>query len=39
LPDAPLRLRFIDEVTTRAAAQDPPFTLDYWRLNLEGRRP
>jgi trans-aconitate 2-methyltransferase len=39
LPEGPLRPRFIDEVTKRAAAQDPPFTLDYWRLNLEGRRP
>jgi trans-aconitate methyltransferase len=39
LPAGPLRARFIDEVTARAAAQDPPYTLDYWRLNLEGRRP
>jgi trans-aconitate methyltransferase len=39
LPDAALRARFIDEVTARAARQSPPFTLDYWRLNLEGRRP
>jgi trans-aconitate 2-methyltransferase len=39
LPDESLRGRFIDEVTRAAAAQDPPFTLDYWRLNLEGRRP
>jgi trans-aconitate 2-methyltransferase len=39
LPDAALRLSFIDQVTALAAAQDPPFTLDYWRLNLEGRRP
>jgi trans-aconitate 2-methyltransferase len=39
LPDGSLRLRFIDEVTARAARTDPPFTLDYWRLNLEGRRP
>jgi trans-aconitate methyltransferase len=39
LPDAPLRARFIDQVTTLAATEDPPFTLDYWRLNLEGRRP
>ncbi len=38
LPDR-LHARFIDEITQRAAAQDPPFTLDYWRLNLEGRRP
>jgi trans-aconitate methyltransferase len=39
LPAGPLRLQFIDAVTARAARQDPPFTLDYWRLNLEGRRP
>jgi trans-aconitate methyltransferase len=39
LPDAALRTRFIDEVTARAARQSPPFTLDYWRLNLEGQRP
>lgn len=39
LPDPALRARFIDAITTRAAADNPPFTLDYWRLNLEGRRP
>ena len=39
LPTAELRERFIDEVTERAAQQDPPFTLDYWRLNLAGHRP
>jgi trans-aconitate methyltransferase len=39
LPDQALRARFIDEVTSRAARQTPPFTLDYWRLNLEGQRP
>ena len=39
LPEGDLRARFIDQVTERAASQDPPFTLDYWRLNLEGRRP
>ena len=39
LPEGALRARFIDEVTARAARQDPPFTLDYWRLNLEGRKP
>lgn len=39
LPDAELRRRFLDEVTERARQQDPPFTLDYWRLNLEARRP
>jgi trans-aconitate methyltransferase len=39
LPDDGLRARFIDEVTALAAQDDPPYTLDYWRLNLEGRRP
>jgi trans-aconitate methyltransferase len=39
LPPGELRARFIDEVTRRAAAQDPAYTLDYWRLNLAGRRP
>ena len=39
LPAGSLRARFIDEITTLAARDDPPFTLDYWRLNLEGRRP
>ena len=39
LPPGTLRAEFIDEITSRAARQDPPFTLDYWRLNLEARRP
>ena len=39
LPAGRLRGQFIDEITRRAAAADPPFTLDYWRLNLQGRRP
>lgn len=39
LPQGPLRARFIDEITALAAQEDPPFTLDYWRLNLDARRP
>lgn len=39
LPTPALRARFIDEVTARAARQDPPFTMDYWRLNLRATRP
>ena len=39
LPDPALRAQFIDEVTAQAGRQNPPYTLDYWRLNLEGRRP
>ena len=39
LPEGHLRGLFIDLVTAQAAQQDPPFTLDYWRLNMEARRP
>jgi trans-aconitate methyltransferase len=38
VPDSALRQQFIDEVTALAAAEDPPFTLDYWRLNMSARR-
>ena len=34
LPAESLRARFIDELVTRAQDDDPPFVLDYWRLNL-----
>ncbi len=37
LPDA-LHAPFIDAVAARAAATAPPFTLDYWRLNMTARR-
>jgi trans-aconitate 2-methyltransferase len=30
---------FLRELTAAAAADSPPLTLDYWRLNLSGRRP
>jgi len=30
---------FLRELTIAAAADAPPLTLDYWRLNLAGRRP
>jgi hypothetical protein len=33
------RKAFLRELTVAAAADTPPFTLDYWRLNLSGRRP
>jgi trans-aconitate 2-methyltransferase len=39
LPDPALRARFMRRVTDDAAAASPPFELDYWRLNLDGRRP
>ena len=39
LPDEELRDRFMDALTEQAALDDPPYELDYWRLNIEGRRP
>jgi len=39
LPDPTLQDAFIDEVTRLAATDDPPFELDYWRLNISARRP
>jgi trans-aconitate 2-methyltransferase len=39
LPDEQLRATFLDTLSAQAAHDDPPFTLDYWRLNLRGTRP
>lgn len=30
---------YLRELTVAAAGDTPPLTLDYWRLNLSGRRP
>jgi trans-aconitate 2-methyltransferase len=30
---------FVAELARAAASDDPPFTLDYWRLNIDARRP
>ena len=38
LPSAE-RQAFLRELTVAAAGDTPPLTLDYWRLNLSGRRP
>ncbi|MEZ5287101.1 MAG: methyltransferase domain-containing protein [Vicinamibacterales bacterium] len=38
VPDA-LKPAFVDEVTRRAAEGPTPFTLDYWRLNMQATRP
>jgi trans-aconitate 2-methyltransferase len=37
IPTEELRAEFIAELTEQAAGDDPPFLLDYWRLNLRGR--
>jgi trans-aconitate 2-methyltransferase len=39
LPDSDLRERFLWTLTTTAASDDPPFALDYWRLNVFARKP
>lgn len=38
LPDERLRREFIQTLTEQAAS-DPPFLLEYWRLNMQCRRP
>lgn len=37
IPDETNRVEFIARLTDQAARDDPPFLLDYWRLNLRGR--
>jgi trans-aconitate 2-methyltransferase len=39
LPTAELRESFLSEVTSQAAKADPCLLLDYWRLNLQARKP
>jgi trans-aconitate 2-methyltransferase len=34
-----LQAAFLADVTDQAASDDPAWELDYWRLNLQGRRP
>jgi trans-aconitate 2-methyltransferase len=38
IPDDAMRQQFLAELTRQAAADDPPFLLDYRRLNLEGKK-
>jgi trans-aconitate 2-methyltransferase len=39
LPDPAQKLAFIDRVTELASKEPVPFTLDYWRLNMQARKP
>jgi len=39
IPDASLCSEFLAELARQAAQDDPPFSLDYWRLNLTGKVP
>lgn len=38
LPES-ARDEFLDLLTDQAASDDPPFTLDYWRLNILAQKP
>lgn len=38
LPEPNLRQQFLEVLARQAAADDPPFELDYWRLNLSARK-
>jgi trans-aconitate methyltransferase len=33
------RPRFVRDLAEMAAGDDPPYTLDYWRLNISARKP
>ena len=37
LPDA-RRADFLGQIASLSAGDDPPFTLDYWRLNIDARK-
>ncbi|HVO60479.1 MAG TPA: methyltransferase domain-containing protein [Terriglobales bacterium] len=39
LPDEASRRQFMHDLSKAAAHDDPPFELDYWRLNLAARKP
>ena len=39
LPSEEMKRQFIDRVTELSSREDPPFTLDYWRLNMAARKP
>lgn len=39
IPDPQSRAWFLDTLTDHASTDDPPYFLDYWRLNLSGSRP
>jgi trans-aconitate 2-methyltransferase len=39
IPDAELRTGFVGALARQAATDDPPFSLDYWRLNLNAKIP
>jgi trans-aconitate 2-methyltransferase len=39
LPDEQLRASFVETMVEQGDDDDPPYSLDYWRLNIQARRP
>ena len=39
IKDPVLRQRFLDQLALGASQDDPPFVMDYWRLNISARKP
>lgn len=39
ITDEARRAEFLEEIVRLAGADEPPWTLDYWRLNMRGKRP
>jgi trans-aconitate 2-methyltransferase len=38
IPSETERARFMAKLTEQATQDEPPFSIDYWRLNLRGRK-
>ena len=38
ITDPMLRQRFLDQLALKASQDDPPFVMDYWRLNMSARK-
>lgn len=39
IPEEALRVELLENLSDQAAYDNPPFLLDYWRLNLRGKNP
>jgi len=39
IPEPSLRHRFLDTIVLRAEQDNPPFVMDYWRLNISAKKP
>ena len=38
ITDPILRQRFLDQLALKASQDDPPYVMDYWRLNMSARK-